>query len=116
MSSSEFLHPIITPGELVRGVSDGQKILSNSLPPTIISCRRPARRTLGVATAPARISLLHPNADATHSRQVTKFTNVDAQRYQSRFPHRDSLNRKDEEEEEQREDGKSLCGTALQLM
>lgn len=45
MSKSEFLHPIMTPGEAIREVSDGQKILINPLLATIIPCLQLSERT-----------------------------------------------------------------------
>ena len=45
MSKSEFFHPMMTPGEVLRDVSDGQNILIKSLLAIIIPCLQLLERT-----------------------------------------------------------------------
>lgn len=45
MSKSEFFHPIMTPDEVLRDVSDGQNILIKSLLAIIIPCLQLLERT-----------------------------------------------------------------------
>ena len=112
-SDGEFLHPMIVPWFLFLGASDGQNILSNPFPATIISLSADSK-----GTAPPQL-LTSRNAVNRRPRMLQKmFSKVpgeqESEPYQVRLARCQPLNGQNEKEEEDRKDGKSLCRSGLE--